>query len=316
MKEMILGAMCMSLLVACEQQEVCVNEGEYGNNLRIEAEISPSGFFASRTTTTAEGKVTFAENDKIGFFAPQISTSGSWTFSDNDWTTDQTYTWPDKLSTHIFCAYYPFAESVSRDAVAMPNLLEQNGLLNELNKFDFLVARCSTSYADNNGVVSFTGGNAFKHVYALIAITLKANAETDGSALTDISLKAENLMTAHTYHFGETSLEDGMADTGEKVNELSLTGLDTSITTAGCKQVFVVNPLSSDSMTITVKYSRDGQNYTASTSIPATGIKGGNLNKLNITIKKSGLLVDGNTVEDWIVTDLDDAVVEENPLAE
>lgn len=310
----MLGTLCLSLLVACEQQELGENENQFENELRVEAEISSASIRGSRTTTTAEGQVTFAENDKIGFYTPFIGESGAWTFNGVNWTSAESYTWADKTTSYDFCAYYPFTVAETRDAITMPDLSAQKGLSNQLKDYDFLVARSSASFDTHKGVVSFTGKEAFKHVYALLVITLKANEETDGSVLRGITLKATNLITANTYHFGKTASEDGMTVTGEK-NELALTELDATINISGYKQVFVVNPLTeSDNVEITINYARDDKNYVASTKVSATHLKGGNLNKLNILIRKAGLEVQGNTVEDWNEQNLGDVSVEESPV--
>ena len=171
---MFVGALCMSLLVACEQQELGENDGMSVNELRVEAEISSTGKIASRTTTTEEGQVAFAENDQIGFYTPTSEKSGSWIFNGESWTASELYTWPDKKVTYNFCAYYPFTGAEARNAITMPDLSAQNGVASQLNLYDFLVARSTTSYTTHQGTVSFTGDEAFKHVYALIAITLKA----------------------------------------------------------------------------------------------------------------------------------------------
>ena len=316
MRKVLVGAMCMSLLVACEQQNFGENESGVENVLRVEAEISSTGVKPSRTTTNEKGNVTFVENDKIGFYTPTTEQSGSWTFNGVNWVSSEIYTWPDKKTDYDFCAYYPFAQPETRDAISMPDLSTQNGLASQLNIYDFLVARSTTGYVKGKGMVSFTGDDAFKHVYALIAITLSANAETDGSVLNGVSLKADNIVSAHSYHFGESASEDGMTVTAAK-NELALTGLDGTIDTKGYKLVFVVNPLSGvDYVEITINYSRDDKNYTASTKISAASLQSGNLNKLNILLKKAGLEVQGNTVEDWNEQNLGDISVEECPAVD
>lgn len=316
MKKMMLGALCMSFLVACEQQEFTENETESGNELRVEAEISSTGLLPSRTVTTPEGNVSFAENDQIGFYTPATAESGSWTFNGMNWTSTELYTWPDKTETYDFCAYYPFTVAETRDAITMPDLSTQNGLSTQLSKYDFLVARSKAGYATHKGIVSFTGEEAFKHVYALLAVTLKANAETDGSVLKGISLKATDIVTNHTYHFGKTASEDGMTSTAAK-HELTLTELDGSIDTKGYKQVFILNPLTaSENVEITITYSRGGKDYTASTKIAAKNIQAGNLNRLNMLLRKAGLEVQGNTVEDWNEADLGDISVEESPTVQ
>lgn len=312
MRKNVLWTLCMSVLVACEQQDLCENESELCNCLRVEAEVS-SQPITSRTSTS-KGKVTFAENDVIGFYTPKSEKSGSWTYTKGVWSSEQMYTWPDKKETYEFCAYYPFVAAEKRNEITMPLLSRQTGDSNDLSTYDFLVARCSSSYATNKGAVSFTGDKAFHHVYALMVVTFSTNSETKGSTLTSITLNAKDLMTPHTYHFGSKEMDDGMTVAGESVDVLSLRDLTKRITTEGLTQMFVVNPLnSSETVDITIDYSRDGKNYTASTKVKGTTIQEGNLNQLNILIKKSGLVVEGNTVVDWTINDPQDLTVEESP---
>lgn len=312
MKNLFWGTLCMFLMVACEQQDVNEMNVTSDDVLRVEAEIS-SETQTSRTQTQ-DGKVTFSENDVIGFYTPETETSGSWKYVDGDWVSEDAYSWPDKVTSYDYCAYYPFVKAEKRDAITMPDLSAQKGLASELGKFDFLVARCSASYDTNKGTVAFTGEQAFKHVYALLSVTLKVNADTDGSALNAISLKADNLMTTYTYHFAEEAEEDGVTVAGVKVDELALTELDATIPSHGYHQVFVVNPLAStEAVNLSIEYSRGEEKYKAATDIPLTALQEGTLHKLNVVIKKTGLVVEGNTVEDWTVENLDDVFVEETP---
>ena len=316
MRTIVVGALCMSLLMACENQDFKGNEEIPGNNLRVEAEIAASGAHLSRTSTTESGTVTFASGDRIGFYMPEDEQSGAWTFVDEVWTSDKTYSWPDKAQTYNFCAYYPFTASEARTAITMPDLSTQTGTLAGLKTLDFLAARCEASYSTKSGVVSFTGEQSFKHVYAMMVVNLRTNAETKGSVLTDLTLKSEGIVSPHTYHFGMFAEGDGMTLAGGAVGELALSNLETEITTLGIKQYLIVNPLPKmQDVEITIQYTREGQTYTASTKVSAATVQEGNLNKLNILVKKSGLVIEGNTVEDWTENDLGDLSVEENKVS-
>lgn len=311
MKKIIFGALSLSLLVACEEQNV--ENDVVAESVRVEAEITSSGSNSTRTSTTGNA-VTFAEGDQIGFYMPEAEESGFWTLSDGVWVPSTTYVWPDKINSYDFCAYYPFTVANPRTSISMPDLTAQTGEASELGNYDFLVARCAAKYNTANGVVSFTENQAFKHVYSLMSITLKTNADTKDASLTDLSIKANGVVSSHTYHFGQTQSEDGMTLSGDPINEFSLSGLNVTIPTDGYNSMYIVNPLDAgENVAITIKYSRNGELFTASTQVPAESIKQGSLNKLTIRIKKSGLVVEGNTVEDWSENTMDDVEVEENP---
>lgn len=316
MKKLFLGTLCLSFLVACEENELGVTDEMNSKQLRVEAEIANSSVLSSRTSTTAEGKVSFTTGDKIGFYMPETAESGLWTYNGESWTSSTEYTWPDKESTYDFCAYYPFTSAETRDAITMPDLSKQTGEISKIGTYDFMVARCSSNYATNSGKVLFKGEQAFKHVYAMIAITLKTSKETEGSVLTGVTLSAANLISAYTYHFGKNSSDDGMTVKADGKNELALTTLNNEINKdKGLKKAFVVNPLqSSGNVTIKVDYTRENKKYTASTTVSAASVQKGNLNNLSVIIKKSGLVVAGNSVEDWNVSNLEDVTVEEDAV--
>ena len=312
MKTFLFTTMCLFSLTACEHNDLNVEEDFSENFLSVEAEISESAV-VSRTTTDSAGKVTFANGDKIGFYTPTSRESGLWTLTDNSWTSEKAYVWPKKNVSYNFCAYYPFIAAETRDAITMPDLSAQDGTIDNIGKYDFLVARCTASYATHNGTVSFTGEEAFKHTNAMLAITLKTNADTDGSSLTGLTLSATDLVSTSTYHFGESQEADGTTVNVGGQNELKLSGLSDSIQ-EGVKKVFIVNPLESEgNLTISVDYTRENETYKASAEISAATIQAGKLNNLTLLIKKSGLVVAGNTVTDWVVNDLGDVSVEENP---
>ena len=69
-----------------------------------------------------------------------------------------------------------------------------------------------------------------------------------------------------------------------------------------------------EAVNFSIKYNRDQIDYTASTAALGKELKQGHFYKLTLRLKKSGLIVEGNTVEDWNIIPLDDIDVEENPV--
>ena len=313
MNRIFLGTVALSLLVACSEQELLVNEVEEEcAPLGVEAEVS-SGTAGRSRTSTENNRVSFTNGDKIGFYMPEAETSGQWTYQDQKWTTDDSYVWPDKSSTLNFCAYYPFVQAESRTSITMPDLSKQDGTVANIGKYDFLVARCSSNYAKRKGIVSFTGEEAFQHVSSLVAITLKTGADTKQAELTEISLKAKGMVTTSTYHFAEMAEDDGVTVSQSAVDELTLSGLSAEIPLAGQSYMFIVNPLTnSETLDIAVKYNRGDKSFTAATQISTKEMAKGSMSKLTISIKKSGLVVEGNTVEDWTENSLGEIIVEES----
>ena len=312
MKKIFLGIISMPLIVACEQQELENNEF-LSEMLSVKAEITSASNPATRTTTSGT-KVSFAEGDRIGFYMPDAGKSGLWTLSSSVWSSSVAYVWPDKVNSFTFCAYYPYTASENRTSISMPDLTTQTGDAAELGSYDFLVARSTCSYSTSKGAVSFTGKQAFKHVYSLLSITLKTSTDTKNAVLNELQLTAPGLVSSHTYHFGESNVDDGMTLQGRDENDFKRIGLNDSIHTDGYNSMYVVNPIApEENVTISIKYTRGEEQFTASTQVSAATIQKGNLNKLTITIKKSGLLVSGNTVEDWNEESLGEIEIEESP---
>lgn len=307
----------LPMLVACQQNDLAEISSEL-NPLSMEAEISgASNNVISRTNTTHEGNVSFSAGDKIGFYMPEAETAGEWSYSGSNWTSSVNYEWKDKVMPYHFCAFYPSVESAPRTAIPMPDLSLQTGTWEDLGQYDFLVAHNTSKYTDKSGVVSFTGESAFKHVYAMVSITLKKDKEEEQVTLSDITFEAPGIVTPHTYQLGNSAMEDAMSISGDAVDTFTLPNISNDVPTEGCNKVFIVNPLElEDPINLLIKYNRDGISYSASTKALGTNLKKGSFYNLTLRLKKSGLVVEGNTVEDWNLVNMDDVNVEEIPTIE
>ena len=85
-----------------------------------------------------------------------------WKFDGSNWNTSSNVSWKNKEDRFDFCAFYPCTDNnnIFRDGILMPDLSSQSGRMSDIGKKDFLVARCTASYNDNDGVVSFSGNNS------------------------------------------------------------------------------------------------------------------------------------------------------------
>ena len=96
-----------------------------------------------------DGHTTFVQGDKIGFFAcPKeimlfrghwVRVSGSRILLCFGRT---------RRMIMIFSAFYPYAEGAQRANVPMPDLSEQDGTLENIGKWDFLVANKTLQLSD------------------------------------------------------------------------------------------------------------------------------------------------------------------------
>lgn len=87
---------------------------------------------------------------------PGETESVKWTLTGSKWVSESSLAWKDKVSSFTFCAFYPYGEGTATcDNIPMPDLSKQQGTLAGLGTFDFLSARCQTSYKEtDNGTVS------------------------------------------------------------------------------------------------------------------------------------------------------------------
>lgn len=312
MKNVCIWAVALSGLVACQQNEG-LEDNVFDSSLKVVAEIASNA--SSRTTTQRDGKVSFKENDKIGFYMPEAETSGLWTYDGDVWNSSIHYQWKDKVNDYTFCAYYPFTEEASRTQIPMPDLTKQNGTWEQIGMYDFLAARCTTNYSENKGVVSFTGDEAFKHQYALVSVTIKKDKEAEEVVLSNLKFEAPGLTTSHTYHFGTSGKEDGVTVNGEEVNVLEYKNLSDEVSMEGYNKVVVINPLMlEEPVNFSIQYARDGIKYNASSTALGSELKKGYFYNLTLRLKKAGLVVEGKTIEDWNVIPMQDVEVEENPV--
>lgn len=318
-KKMIGACICLSLLTACQQKETLADVDDASQVLKLEASVySPEQ--NARTVTSEEGSTTFAEKDELGFFMPGEDQPVKWTFDEGRWVAESSLSWKDKVSSFLFCAYYPYAEeSTSRESIPMPDLSLQSGTLAGIGDFDFLSARCQTSYKEtDNGTVSFTGESSFKHVYSLISITIKKDLEKENVLLEQASFQGANLFSRSTYHFGESAEKDGFSlQEGSQADALTVNYEEpVSLSTESGYTLFLLcNPsdLAEDSE-FSIAYQRDGISYTASTKKLGRQFVSGKYYRFVLRLTKEDLKLEGGEVTDWVSEELPEIAVDEIPV--
>lgn len=307
---------CMSVLAACQQNELLTNGDVEDLALDLQASVF-QGNVMSRTVTQENGTSDFREGDAVGFFMPDEESQIRWTLESGEWKSGQAVNWKDKVNEYTFCAYYPYSESAaSRSSVPMPDLSAQTGNLADIGAFDFLVARTTTSYEAKSGVVSFTGETAFRHVYALVSVTVKKDLEKESVALDEMTFEGTGLFSSHVYKFGEEAAQDGMqaADEPEKSRLVLSYEEPVAVESAGYTAVVLLNPVElEESLRFTMGYRRDGISYTASTTAMGDTFEGGKFYKYTLKLTKEGLKLVGNTISGWDSQTLPEISVEENP---
>lgn len=293
-------------LSACSNDTLSLNE-DLPVKLFIEVGSNQNQQQKSRTVTDADGHVTFSTNDKVGMFIQNQENPVLWTYDGASWNPEKTIVWENLADDFDFQAYYPCEETaqVTRTSVPMPDLSVQTGKLGDIGSKDFLVGKCTTSYSDNNGVVSFSGTNAFKHVYSLLHINIVNEETAQSFSMNECSFSGEGIVTPHVYSFDSAS--EGMNKSGEgeistlKIADLS--SLSESAITVLLNPVTLTTPLS-----FTLNYTNGGKDYEASVNI-GSNFAAGTFSKITLKFVDGKLTMTGNEVEDWNVITLDEIVI-------
>lgn len=318
-KTNLVGAcLVLSLLASCQQNESLSNMSEDAV-LRLRASVYAAGAEA-RTVTDEMGGTEFSELDALGFFMPEENNPVKWTLTSGQWISESPLTWKDKVNTFQFCAYYPYSEeATTRTSIPMPDLSKQSGSLSEVGDFDFLAARCQTSYQEtDNGTVSFTGSSSFKHVYSLLAITLKKDLPEENVLLSQATLEGKNLFGRSTYHFGEQADADGM--TYEEGSEKDALAFDYEepvevAEESGYTMYFLCNPSDlEENSKFSIVYQRDGVPYTASTEKLGKQFQAGKFYRFTLKLTKEVLQLVGCEVTGWISEELPELAIDEIPV--
>ena len=236
-----------------------------------------------------------------------------WSLSTSLWTSDSKPVWKNKVDKFEFCAYYPYVDGASRTQIPMPDLTTQTGEASLIGDYDFLAARCSASYTDNNGT-SFTKDAAFKHVFSLISVTVQKNGNDESMTLNQISFEGKDIVSRHTYQFGGMAEEDALVPVAESEGSSLILTPETAVEEQGHTTMVVINPGTLASpLKFSIAYVCDGHSYTASTTQMGQNFEAGKYYRYTVRLNKEELLLSGNEVADWNQEDLSDLVVTEEP---
>lgn len=317
-KKNLLGAyLVLSLLASCQQKENLQHMSD-GLKLSLQASVyAPSD--VSRVVTDESGFATFSEGDKLGFFMPEESKPVKWTLTEGQWISALPLSWKDKVNKFTYCAYYPYStESAFRDNISMPDLSLQKGTLEGIGEFDFLTARCETSYQEtDNGTVSFTGEYSFRHAYSFISITIKKDLPEENVLISQASFQGENLFSRSTYHFAESEAEDGISYLeSSEGHALTLSFEEPVAVTeeSGYTLFLLCNPQDMvEDSGFSISYQRDGVAYTAFTNKLGKQFEAGKYYQFVLRLTKEALKLEGCEVTDWISEKLPEITIEEIP---
>ena len=305
MKRNVLSAFCCMVLLAGCQQAGEIEE--LGNELPMSVEASIVKTMGSRYAVIDEdpNQLSFANGNAIGM-AVEGEEFVEWTLNGSTWTpTGDCVYWPDKNTAYKFNAFYPFADVTDEGGIKMPSLSGQDGTMATIATKDFLAITKSESYVTNNGVVSFTEDYSFKHVSALVKITLKGEGDLLNTTINNITLKGDDIISTSTYKFLETGNPIGKVTVAQGTgDEISITPSNCTITTEGKVFYFVVNAGTAtlDNVSLTIKYTSGENNYTATLAQLGASDKefvSGVMHKYGLKVADGILSISGNTISGW-----------------
>lgn len=309
---------CMAVLVLTSCQQGNLSEEISTDNLALGLQASIAGEIFSRTSTQEDGHTTFVQGDKIGLFMPEETNAVLWTLGESSWQPSVPLFWPDQKHDYSFCAFYPYAEEAERTSIPMPDLSTQDGELEHIGKYDFLVAKKTCSYQTNAGKVSFTDEAAFRHIYSLVMVTLVKNEKDAETTLKTVAFEGKGILSKHTYDFTEKQMQP-VAEAPEADNLLLEIGAEgTVIPQEGYSIAVLLNPTEADgTLKFSITYERDGIAYQAYTEAMKGHLVGGNCYKYKIKIEKESLIIEGSEVSDWQTEgETEDIIVNDVPKDE
>lgn len=313
------GVMALVLLAACQQSEKTVSDEseEHGEmNVSVVASISQQNQKRTVNNDGDESIFSFCAGDEMGIFS-ENGTVCKWELtnleSGNRWQPENPMKWPDENESQevTFYAYSPYTGDASEDGVVMPNLSEQTGELVELGKYDFLVARCTTTYKNGGGEVRFVDSNAFKHVSSLIAFFIKGEPNLANAKIQKVLFKAAGIATQAKYVFKDAE-ENSTIEAlplANIANELEL-NINKIVSEKGMKVYAIINPLNSD-LKLSLTYERDKVGYETKETTLGTEFLSNNMYTFSVSIKKGELIITGTDILPWNPNDMGDIIMDE-----
>lgn len=187
-----------------------------------------------------------------------------------------------------FSAYYPFSgtEGSPTETILEVTTNDQT----QQKDFDYLyAANATTTYA--SPTISFTGSSIFKHKMSRLILKITTSA-TDGFSAADVLSGTYSI--SGIKHSGTFDTTNGTATvTGSATNDWEITAIPQD---ANNLRTYSMIFYPQDNPTLTFKAVINGQTY-AKDITPA--LTASTSNTYTITVKKTGLVVSGSTIEGW-----------------
>lgn len=173
--------------------------------------VFSTNIMQTRTQTT-DRKTVFVDEDRIGVFVLNRSTSATlrsnlnYLYKENAWSSETPVTFPLDGSDVNFYAYYPYAEG--NTATVFDFTVSTDQAANGLNQSDLLLAENVTSEANDEAVAL-----SFTHALALLEVKVTLPAEVKADKV---------ILKAHTTASVDLQAQDATVKTDAPVSEVTL----------------------------------------------------------------------------------------------
>jgi hypothetical protein len=308
---LIIMATAAMVLAACSTEENEVNNGP------VAAKVTAS-IDGSKTRAVDQ---TWAANDAIGVMA----TSSNPSASSNEVTqlyknvkytvgsagTAGTFTSTDGIffqtagQTVTFAAYYPY--QTSADKATLPGTggvvtganTQSQATAEAQSAFDYLYASGATA-SKSQPTLTFSGDYLFKHRMARLILVLKTSTD-DGFTAAQVNASTTTFKLGGLKHDGTFNVTDGTAEAaGSEVADWDITSNVNNVYSSGDGTRTYTMILYPQTAAAALSFSAiiDGQTFANTTAIQPA-LQAGYSYTYTITVKKTGLVISGCTIEAW-----------------
>ncbi len=265
-------------------------------NIRVEASILNNNQTGSRYSGSDYKNLSFSQNDSICIFMDGKNL-GKWLLNNDVWSPIENSIWSDTINTHVFKSFYPYNKYCCLDSVYSPSLIDQDGTLDNLKKYDLLVASKTTSYSESKGVVSFTGENAFKHLLSLIRINILATGEFTNATIDTFKLSSPRLFSRVIYSLNNNNFR---IDTSNDINEFIVSP---NHNMAGkSKEYYIIStPRDTNSgIKLSITYSNSVANKVEKSSyLTEKKLESGKIYQYNVFIREGKIEIEAPQITSW-----------------
>lgn len=303
---------CMICVTSCQNESKELPSSMAELSMSVIAHIGEPPTLIGRYAGQDLNSVEFTAGDSIGIFMDEEDVV-RWDYGSISWIPEKKTYWPEKENDHTFRAFYPYTDATSYDDIPMPSLLEQNGKMEELYKYDFLAATTTQSYGED-GTVYFHGkDNSFQHKSSLIHLQLNAVEDLANATVTKISISGSNIVAPSTYSF-----TNGVSLSSNSLSNLLVISPNQNMKAGNATYYMIVNEKldATSVVTLTIEYMVGDQLYIAQKSgFSDNKFQSGMQHSFSITIKNRTLTITGGEISPWDSgEDIEDIIIDaQNP---